>query len=144
MFGRRGKMSLAQSDTKTVWGSARPAAFPLDRAVSPNPQSHLPITRGRLLDFPDDALAVMLRLHRTHGDIAAFEEGNQRLVFVFHPEYNRQVLTDLQRFHSRFWSIRGPKNSAQRRLTNALLGMNGAEHKRQRRIVSAPFQKQSI
>jgi cytochrome P450 len=105
---------------------------------------HLPITEGRLLDFPEDPLSCMLHLHHTHGDIAAFDEGDQRLVFVFHPEYNRQVLTDTQRFHSRFFSLRGPKNSAQRRLTGALLSMNGSEHKRHRRIVSGPFQKQSI
>jgi cytochrome P450 len=65
-------------------------------------------------------------------------------VFIFGPEYNQQVLSDARTFHSRFFAIRGPKNSPQRRLTSGLLSMNGEEHKRHRRLVMGPFQRKSI
>src|SRR4051812_18135670 len=87
----------------------------------------LPITRGRLLDFSADPARCMRQLYRTHGEIAALEEDGQRVVFVFGPQYNHQVLSDTQRFHSRFFPVRGPRNSAQRRLTSGILTMNGDE-----------------
>jgi cytochrome P450 len=108
------------------------------------PAKALPISYGRLRDFPHDALACMRALYRIHGPIAALEEDGQRLIFVFGPDYNRRVLSDTRTFHSRFFAIRGPRNSAQRRLTSTLLTMNGEEHKRHRRLVMHPFQKQSI
>ncbi len=103
-----------------------------------------PITRGRLLDFPADPARLMRRLHDEHGEIAALEEDGQRIVFVFGPRYNHQVLSDVQTFHSRFFPIRGSRHSAQRRLTSGLLNMNGDDHKRHRRMVAAPFQRSSI
>ncbi len=45
----------------------------------------LPITRGSLADFPDDPVACMRRLHQQHGPIAALEEADQRIIFVFSP-----------------------------------------------------------
>src|SRR5438105_4286051 len=111
--------------------------------VAASPQN-LPITPARLLDFPKDPATCMRRLYQTHGDIAALEEQCHRLIFVFGPHYNHQVLSDTQAFHARFFAIRGPRNSAQRRLTSGLLSMNGEEHKRHRRLVAAPFQKKSI
>src|SRR5262249_27524662 len=104
----------------------------------------LPVTQGRLLDFSDDPFACMRRLQELHGNIAALEEEGQRLIFVFGPHYTQQVLSDSKTFHSRFFALRGPKNSPQRRLTCGLLTMNGEEHKRHRRMVFEPFQKKSI
>ena len=110
-----------------------------------NPESRaLPITQGRLMDFSDNPCTCMRRLYRTHGNIAALEEQGQRLVFIFGPQYNQQVLSDARTFHSRFFAIRGPRNSSQRRLTSGLLSMNGEEHKRHRRLVMGPFQRKSI
>jgi cytochrome P450 len=86
----------------------------------------------------------MRRLHRSHGNIAVLAEDDQRLVFVFGPEYNQRVLSDTQTFHAHFFALRGPRDSAQRRLTSGLLSMNGEEHKRHRRLVMGPFQKKSI
>lgn len=103
-----------------------------------------PITYGSLLDFPADPLAVMRRLHNEHGDIAALQDGNKRIVFVFSPEYNKQVLSDSKTFHSQFFALRGGKRSAQRRVTSGLLTMNGKEHKQDRRIVMGPFQRKVL
>src|SRR5581483_8572034 len=104
----------------------------------------LPITIGNLLDFPADPVACMRALHAEHGPIAAFEQDGARLYFVFAPVYNHQVLSDGQTFHSRFFAIRGPRNSPQRRLTSGLLSMNGDQHKRNRRLVMDAFMKKAI
>ena len=104
----------------------------------------LPVTFGSLLDFPRDPLLCMRRLYREHGAVAALEEGGHRLVFAFGPEHCQQVLSDPRTFQSRFFAIRGSRNSSQRRLTCGLLSMNGDEHKRNRRLVMGPFQKKSF
>lgn len=103
-----------------------------------------PVTEGRLQDFVADPIACMRQLHREHGDLAALREAEQQLVFIFSPELNHQVLSDSKTFQSRFFALRGPKKSALRRLTSGLLSMNGDEHKQQRRLVAAPFEKRSI
>jgi cytochrome P450 len=104
----------------------------------------LPITFGSLLDFPANPLAVMRRLHKQHGDIAALQDGDQRIVFVFSPQYNKQVLSDSKTYHSQFFALRGGKRSAQRRVTSGLLTMNGDEHKQDRRMVMGPFQRKVL
>jgi cytochrome P450 len=104
----------------------------------------LPVTHGSLLDFPHHPLRCMRGLQQAHGTIAALEEAGKRLVFVFGPEHTQQVLSDAKTFHSQFFAIRGPKNSAQRHLTCGILSMNGEDHKRHRRLVLGPFQKKAI
>ena len=105
---------------------------------------NLPITYGSLLDFPDDPVACMRRLYETHGNLAILQDGDQQVVFVFGPELNQRVLSDANTFHSRFFVVRGPRNSPQRRLTSGLMSMNGNELKQHRRVVMGPFQKKSI
>ena len=89
-----------------------------------------PITCGSLLDFVQDPLLCMQRLHRDHGMVAALDDNGQRLAFVFGPEYTQQVLSDPKVFQSQFFAIRGARNSAQRHLTCGLLSMNGEEKTR--------------
>jgi len=112
--------------------------------ILPFSPGRLPVTEGSVTDFADDAVSCMRNLWAKHGDVAALQEDTQRLHFIFGPEYNKYVLSDSKRFHSRFFAIRGGKRSAQRRVTGGLLSMNGNEHKQQRRIVKEPFQKKSI
>jgi cytochrome P450 len=104
----------------------------------------LPITYGRLMDFPDDPVACLRALHARHGNICAMEEEGQRIYFVFGPEFNHQVLSDGTNYHSRFFAIRGGRNSPQRRLSSGLLSMNGDQHKRNRRLVMDAFMKKAI
>jgi cytochrome P450 len=103
-----------------------------------------PITRVDLGEFSRDLLRGIRQLHRTHGPIAAIEDRGQRVVFLFSPDYNQQVLSDTERFQARFFAVRGPKHSAQRRLTCGLLAMNGEQHRRNRRIVKEPFGLKAI
>lgn len=104
----------------------------------------LPITRGRLFDFPDDPIACMRKLRARHGDIAALEDEGQRVYFAFGPHFNHQILSDGTTFHSQFFAIRGSRKSPQRNLTSGLLSMNGEQHKRQRRLVMDAFLKKAI
>ncbi|MBW3598134.1 MAG: cytochrome P450 [Planctomycetes bacterium] len=103
-------------------------------------KSALPITRGSFSAAAEDPLGTMRRLYEEHGEISALEDG-QRVIFVFGPEFNQRVLSDAETFHSYFFPIRGPRDSAQRRLTSGLLSQNGARHREQRRLLLAPFQK---
>ena len=117
-------------------------AYP--RLSSSDSSGRLPVTAGRIADFAADPVALMRRLRSEHGEVAALEEGDSRLYFVFGPEYNKQVLSDSQRFHSRFFAARGSRNSAQRRVTSGLLSMNGQLHREHRRIVMDAFAKKRI
>ena len=104
----------------------------------------LPISHMDFGDFSRDMLRGFRRLHETHGPIAAIEDGGQRVVFLFSPEYNQQVLSDTETFHARFFTVRGPKRSSQRRCTSGLLAMNGEQHQRNRRVVKEPFGLRAI
>ena len=106
--------------------------------------SGIPLTHGSLMQFADDPIACMKRLNRKHGDLAVLEEDNQRLVFVFSPELNREVLSNTQVFESRFFAVRGNRNSAQRRVTSGLLSQNGAEHRDARRMMKDVFAKKIL
>lgn len=104
----------------------------------------LPITEGSLVDFSRDLMGWLFRLHAEHGPIAMVRDGSQGVVLLFDPEYNRQVLSDSATYHARFFGIRGPKRSSQRRVTCGLLAMNGEQHKRNRRMVKEPFGPKAI
>ncbi len=116
----------------------------LRRGSTVRPIDSLPISRIDFAEFSRDLLGSFRQLHELHGPIAAVEDGGQRVVFLFSPEYNQQVLSDTERFHARFFTIRGPKRSAQRRCTCGLLAMNGEQHRRNRRIVKEPFGLRAI
>lgn len=117
------------------------AAAPQLRIVQDGP---LPVTHGKITDFADDPIVALRQLWDTHGEVCAFQEATQRIHFVFGPTYTKQVLSDSHRFHSSFFAIRGPRKSAQRRVTSGLMTMNGEQHKEQRRFVMGPFQKKAI
>jgi cytochrome P450 len=103
-----------------------------------------PITQVDFGEFSHDLFHGIRWLHRLHGPIAMIEDGGQRVVFLFSPEFNQEVLSDTERFHARFFAIRGPKHSSQRRCTCGLLAMNGEQHRRNRRIVKEPFGLRAI
>ena len=97
-----------------------------------------------MADFARDPIHMMRQLWALHGEVAALQEDTHRLFFVFGPTFNHYVLSDTKRFHSQFFAVRGPRKSAQRRVTSGLLSMNGEMHREHRRTVMAPFQKKSI
>jgi cytochrome P450 len=103
-----------------------------------------PVTHVNLGEFSRDLLHKILALHQESGPLGVIQDGGQRVVFLFSPELNQQVLSDTSRYQARFFAIRGPKNSAQRRLTGGLLSMNGQQHRRNRRLVKEPFSRRAI
>ncbi len=103
--------------------------------------STLPITYGRYADAMRDPLGTIRNQYETHGLISAFQEGDQRVVFAFGPEFNHRILSDTDTFHSYFFPLRGPRDSAQRRLTSGLLSENGIKHREHRRLLMEPFQR---
>jgi len=116
-----------------------------DRVCAPSRRANLaPISHIDLGEFSRDLLNGIRWLHQLHGPIAMIEDAGQRVVFLFSPEFNQQVLSDTERFHARFFAVRGPKRSAQRRCTCGLLAMNGQQHRRNRRIVKEPFSLRAI
>lgn len=110
----------------------------------PSPSTPFPVSAGSIAEFAEDPVLCMRRLWAKHGNITALQEDNQRLYFAFGPEWNHRVLSDPVRFHSSFFAVRGPRKSAQRRVTSGLLSMNGDEHRQHRRVVMEPFQKRMI
>ncbi len=124
--------------------TAAAQASTLFRCDTTRGASAAPISRVDFAEFSQNLLSSFRHLHELHGPIAAIEDGGQRVVFLFSPEYNQQVLSDTERFHARFFTIRGPKRSAQRRCTCGLLAMNGEQHRRNRRIVKEPFGLRAI
>jgi cytochrome P450 len=103
-----------------------------------------PVAHVNLGEFSRDLLHEIRSLHAQFGPIGVIQDGGQRVAFLFSPELNQQVLSDTNRYQARFFAIRGPKNSAQRRLTGGLLSMNGQQHRRNRRLVKEPFSRRAI
>lgn len=112
-------------------------AFP--QLSTPSNDPTLPVTQGSLAEFSRDVIGGLQRLHAEHGPIAALEDGSQRVVFSFDPSINKQVLSDTSSFEARFFAVRGPKRSSQRRVSCGLLAMNGDQWKRNRRLLKEPF-----
>lgn len=112
--------------------------------TSESASSEMPTVNGRLRDFSDDPIACMRRLQKEAGNLVALEQDGQQIVIAIGAELNRQILTNGDHFHSQFFALRGPKNSAQRRLTSGLLSMNGQEHLQQRRLMKGAFEKRAI
>ncbi len=123
-----------------AWMPLMSAAFPPLRLASPLP----PVMNGSLGDFARDPIQVMRQMWASHGEVAALQDDNHRVYFIFGPHYNHEVLGDTKKYHAQFFAVRGPRKSAQRRVTSGLLSMNGDEHREHRRTVQAPFQKRAI
>lgn len=103
-----------------------------------------PVAHVDFAEFSRDVLHEILSLHAEFGPLGVIQDGGQRVAFLFSPELNQQVLSDTNLYQTRFFAIRGPKDSAQRRLTGGLLSMNGEQHRRNRRLVKEPFGLRAI
>ena len=140
-----------------VWPSRRRPPLPANTRMLPlaqcdstttpapdAPRTEPPVAQVNLGEFSRDLLHEIRNLHDKYGPLGVIQDGGQRVAFLFSPELNQQVLSDTNRYQARFFAIRGPKNSAQRRLTGGLLSMNGQQHRRNRRMVKEPFSRRAI
>lgn len=96
---------------------------------------------GRLVRFSRrDPLRFMLTLAREYGDLSTFRLGTERVVFVNHPDYVRDVLVN---HYSSF--LKGAGNQRTKRfLGEGLLLSEGERHRRQRRLAQPNFHQQRI
>ena len=87
-----------------------------------------------------DPLRFMTTLAHEFGDVSTFRLGTERVVFVNHPDYVREVLVN---HYSNF--LKGAGNlRAKRFLGEGLLLSEGDLHRRQRRLAQPNFHHQKI
>lgn len=96
---------------------------------------------GRLFSFPSRYLR---RVYEEYGDISAITHDNASIIFVFHPDHNRVVLSDASTFWTREEFIRIPEDSALKRVGAGLFSMNGEKHRQHRRLMMTAFDRSGI
>ena len=96
-----------------------------------------------------DPVASMQSLYDRGGPLVvlgpvAFGEPVNLHILAVGPEFNRQVLGDPVKFRPTGLFLRGPKNSAQRRVRFGLTRMTGTQHRQQRQLVMPPFHRTAV
>lgn len=96
-----------------------------------------------------DPVGSMRSLYDRRGPLVvlgpvAFGEPTKLHILAVGPDFNRQVLGDPARFRPTGLFLRGPKNSAQRRVRFGLTRMTGTQHRQQRQLVMPPFHKTAV
>jgi cytochrome P450 len=110
----------------------------------------LPGVGGRIngVRVARDPMVALHRLYQQYGPVASVARGHTRMVCVFSPDLNRQVLGAAEGFNtidSSSFPVRLPKGSAIERMwDNGLLQQNGPRHKQQRRLMQPAFHKTRI
>jgi cytochrome P450 len=102
---------------------------------------------GNFIAFIFNSISYMRHLYQDYGEIASLARGTSKYVFVFGPQYNQQVLSDtvlFQNLNANSSPLRMQENSALTRLYTGLTNMNGAKHKRQRRLIASALHKKRI
>jgi cytochrome P450 len=123
-------------------GTAPPAAAAGSAALRlpepPGPRRGFPL--AALAAFRRDPLAFLERVHREHGDVAAWRFGRRRVYLLAHPELVRDVLVTR---HRNFIKSRALQR-ARVILGNGLLTSEGEFHLRQRRLAQPAFHRERI
>ena len=102
------------------------------------------------IGFFRDPIGCMRDAYRKNGELTIlgpvlpFEENRRLNLLIAGPGYTRQVLGDPELFRTMGQTLRGPDNSAQRRVRFGLTRMQGAQHKQQRKLVMPPFHKKAV
>jgi cytochrome P450 len=103
--------------------------------------------RGNFASFVFDSVGWLRRLHERYGEVVALARGRDDYVFVFSPRYNQVVLGDSALFHNLDAAsspVRMREGSSLRRLYAGLTNMNGAQHRRQRRLMGSALQRRHV
>src|SRR5438128_2639479 len=95
---------------------------------------------GTLLMPGRDPLALFANLARTYGDVVHFKMGGERVFFINHPQYIRDVLMTHQK---NFTKSRGLER-AKKLLGEGLLTSEGSAHLQQRRLLQPSFHRERI
>lgn len=100
--------------------------------------------------FYQDTIGVLGKVHDRYGPAVAIQEWlpwrkrNRWCVVLSGAENNRKVLGDPDSYQSSAIAIRGRSGSILSRLNRGLIGMNGEEHRRQRRLVTPLFTPKAV
>ncbi|HEX7241231.1 MAG TPA: cytochrome P450 [Longimicrobiaceae bacterium] len=113
---------------------AAPAVLPL----APGPRARLP--GGHLLAFRRDALGMLERTARDHGDVASLRFGPRHVTLVSHPELVREVLVARHRSFVKSYALQ----RARVLLGEGLLTSEEPLHLRQRRLAQPAFHRERI
>lgn len=116
--------------------------------VIPGPRA-MPVLghRGNFAAFAFDAVSHLRRLHDRYGEIAALVRGRNDYVFVFSPHYNQVVLTEpalYENLDAGSSPVRMTDDSPLKRLYAGLTNMNGAQHRRQRKLLATALQRRHV
>jgi cytochrome P450 len=121
------------------------------RNINPSPRIITGIPAGcAYAYFYLDPFGAVLQASKMWGPVSAFGDfipspKRKRLhVIALGPEFNRQVLSDPELFHSTNLMIPGPRDSAQRRLSIGLPSLNGERHAIERPLAMVLFSKAAV
>src|SRR5688500_3804693 len=114
-----------------------PVETPAKRKEPPGPRRPL---LGALIGPGRDPLKLLTQFARTYGDVVHFRLGAERVYFINHPQYIRDVLVTHQK---NFTKSRGLER-AKKFLGEGLLTSEGAAHLRQRRLAQPAFHRDRI
>jgi cytochrome P450 len=95
---------------------------------------------GTLIMPGRDPLAIFSRFARDYGDIVFFKMTGERVYFINHPDYVRQVLVVDQ---AKFGKSRALER-ARKLLGDGLLTVDGPDHQRKRRLVQPAFHRAQV
>lgn len=120
----------------------------MTKAEIPGPRP-MPVVgyRGNFLSFIFDAVNHLRRLHDRYGEVASLARGRTDYICVFSPRYNQVILSDCNLFHNLDAAsspVRMRENSPLSRLYAGLTNMNGACHKRQRKLMGLALQRRHV
>src|SRR5256714_3817697 len=87
-----------------------------------------------------DPLGFMTRLARTYGDVCSFRVGFERVFFVNHPDYVRDILVN----HYGNFLKGGGKKKSKRFLGEGVLLSEGELHRQRRRMDQQAFHRQRL
>lgn len=100
------------------------------------------------LRFMSDPVGTARRIYERYGPVAELSfpigsdtGGGLSFMFGIGPRYNERVLSDPQSFRTSGIMMQGPRGSAQRRIRNGIVGMNGPKHVHYRKMLLPPLRR---
>lgn len=98
-----------------------------------------------ILRFFADPVAGVLHLYQRYGDLAAASDRDASVLCAFGASYNRQILTNPALFTNNDEALFPlPDGGPARRLLKGLTLTNGADHRRNRRLMMPAFHKSHV
>ena len=95
-----------------------------------------------LHDICTDSVGCLRRLHQLYGNCVAFPHNGQQTIMGWGQDFNHSALSDSNRYA--LYGYPGPKGSSHRVFKNGLLGSNGPEQIKHRRLLMPPFRKEAV